>query len=175
MAYHPPQRAVGSCCFVSSRWIQGTFHLSKLHGFDDHLRKLRTFFPLTEVDLGAGPLPFLAVRASAIQAVAPTVREEELLLSPVAGAAPRAVSCYLDHLAIHGTLDLLAGVRTSDFLGHQDGFIPLRGCRVVPGAPGLPEPLAVVFVNARAIVAVAEEEPARPGSPAPPAGGHAPR
>ena len=174
MGYHPPQRAVGSCCFVSSRWILGTFHLPKLHGFDDHLRKLRTFFPLTDVDLGAGPLPFLAVRASAIQAVAPTAREEELLLSPVAGAAPRAVSCYLDHLAIHGTLELLPGVRTSDYLGHQDGFIPLRTCRVVPGAPGLSEPLPVVFVNARSIIAVAEEEPAEPRAQGAPAKGYAP-
>lgn len=157
--YHPPQRAVGTQCFTISRWVGGTFHLPKLHGFDDHLRKVRCFFPLTDVDLGAGALPFLALRASAIHAVAPTVREEELLLSPVPDATPRGVSCYLENLAVHGTLELLPGLRTSDFLGHQEGFIVMRGCRLVPPAPGVAEPVPVVFVNARAIVAVAEEQP----------------
>lgn len=159
MTYHPPQRAVPAVCFTTSRWIRGTFHLPKLHGFDDHLRKATTFFPLTGVDLGEATLPFLAVRASAVHAVAPACRIEELLLSPIAGATRRAVSVYLEHLAVHGTLELLPGIRTSDYLGHHEGFIPLRGCRVVPGAPGLCAPLDIVFVNARAVIAVAEEEP----------------
>jgi hypothetical protein len=60
-------------------------------------------------------------------------------------------------VAVHGTLELLPGVRTSDFLEHQAGFIMLRACRLVPQLPGRPEPVPVVFVNARAILAVAEE------------------
>lgn len=89
--------------------------------------------------------------------VVPEIAERELHLQPVLGAQPRDVSCYLEHVAVHGVLELLPGVRTSDFLAHQTGFITLRACRIVPALAGRPEPIPVVFVNAAAILALAEE------------------
>jgi hypothetical protein len=158
MKHLPPQRPIPTLCFTSARWVPGTFHLPKVHGFDDHLRKLRAFVPLTDADLGAGAVPFVAFRAAAIEAVAPRVSEDELqLATPGAGARPRAVSCHLENLAVHGTIDLHPGVRTSDFLVLQEGFITLRRCRIVPAPPGLPEVVPTVFVNARGVVAVTEE------------------
>lgn len=157
-AYHPPQRAISALVLSVSRWLRATFHLPQRHGFDDHLRKGRSFFPLTEVAFAAdAQLPFLALRASAVQVVVPEAQEKELMLSSPAGAVSRDVSCYLENLAVHGKLDLLPAVRTSDFLAHQEGFITLRGCRIVPAVPGLPEPVPVVLVNALSIVGVAEE------------------
>jgi hypothetical protein len=102
-------------------------------------------------------LEFLALRASAAHLVVPEVAERELHLQPVLGTQPRDVSCYLEHVAVHGTLELLPGVRTSDFLAHQTGFIVMRACRIVPALAGRPEPIAVVFVNASAILALAED------------------
>ena len=158
MAYHPPQRPVPARVLSLGRWIRGTFHVPKLHAFDDHLANGRTFFTLTGVDLGgAAPIPFVALRASAAHVVVPDVAASELLLQPVSGTAPREVSCYLEHLAVRGRLELRQGVRTSDFLAHQEGFIVLRACRLVPALPGRAEPLPVVLVNARAVVALAEE------------------
>ncbi len=158
MKHMPPQRAVPCLCFTGGRWIPGTFHLPKVHGFDDHLRKLRTFVPLTDVDLGAGPLRFVALRAEALQAVVPRAGEEELQLGPEgAGTTARAVSCYLEGLAVHGTVEVHPGLRTSDFLLLHEGFIALRGCRVVPPPPGSAEPVPLVFANARSVVAVTEE------------------
>jgi len=158
MKHVTPQRAVPALCFTGGRWIPGTFHLPKVHGFDDHLRKLRTFVPLTDADLGAGALGFVAVRSEALQAVVLRVSEEELQLTPAgAGASPRAVSCYLEGLAAHGTVEVHAGLRTSDFLLLHEGFIALRGCRLVPAPPGATEPAPLAFVNARGVVAVTEE------------------
>jgi hypothetical protein len=158
MAYHPPQRAVGAFILSLDHWIRATFHLPKLHAFEEHLARDRAFFSLTNVAFGEGTvLEFLALRASVAHLVVPEVAERELRLQPVAGTSPRDVSCYLEHVAVHGTLELLSGVRTSDFLEHQEGFIMLRACRIVPALAGRPEPVPVVFVNARAILAVAEE------------------
>jgi hypothetical protein len=158
VAYHPPQRAVGASVLSLSRWLRGTFHVPKLHAFEEHLARGRTFFSLTNVSLGSGPaLDFLALRVSTVHLVVPDVAERELRVAPVTGAVPRDVTCYLEHLAVHGTLELLPGVRTSDFLAHQQGFITLRGCRLVPPLQGRVEPLPVVFLNAQSIVAVAEE------------------
>jgi hypothetical protein len=102
-------------------------------------------------------LEFMALRASAAHLVVPEVAERELQLQPSIGANVREVSCYLEHVAVHGTLELLPGVRTSDFLAHQSAFILLRACRIVPALAGRPEPIPVVFVNAGAILALAEE------------------
>lgn len=158
MAYRPPQRAVGAFILSLDHWVRGTFHLPKLHAFEEHLARGRAFFSLTNVQLGEGAaLEFLALRASASHLVVPEVAERELRLKPVVGTLPREVSCYLEHVAVHGTLELLPGVRTSDFLAHQTGFIMLRACRIVPPLPGRPEPVPVVFVNGGAILAVAEE------------------
>jgi len=157
-AYHPPQRAIPAFILSLGRWIRGTFHLPKLHAFDDHLERGRTFFALTNVALGEGTtLEFLALRASTAHLVVPEVPPYQLALQPTAGTRRHHVSCYLEDVAVHGSLDLLPGVRTSDFLAHQEGFITLRRCRLVPPLPEQTQPIPVVFVNARAIVGVAEE------------------
>lgn len=157
MTYVPPQRAVGAFIFSLDRWIRGTFHLPKLHAFEEHLAKRRAFFPLTDVELGTGgSLDFLALRASAAHIIIPEEPQRDLRLREVTGV-PREVSCYLAQVAVHGKLELLPGVRTSDFLAHQKGFIMLHGCRLVPSLPMRPEPVPVIFVNAGALLAVAEE------------------
>lgn len=158
MAYHPPQRAVGAFILSLDHWFRATFHLPLLHAFEEHLERGRAFFPLTNVEFGHGAiLDFMALRASAAHVVVPAVAERELLLQPVVGTRSREVSCYLEHVAVHGTLELLPSVRTSDFLAHQTGFIMLRGARIVPRLQQRPEPLPVVFLNAEAVLAVAEK------------------
>jgi hypothetical protein len=156
--YRPPQRAVGAWVLSIARWIRCTLHLPTLQALDDHLAHGRAFLPLTDVALGPGaPLPFLALRASAAHVVVPDPPEEQLHLSPQPGTARREVSVYLEHVAVHGALHVRPGLRTSDFFLYQEGYVALRGCRIVPAVAGLTEPLPVAFVNARAIVAVAEE------------------
>lgn len=159
-AYHPPQRAIRAAVLTSARWIHATFHLPRLHAFDDHLARGRTFLPLTQVGFDLGePVAFLALRRSAAVVVAPECRPQMLLLASPADVQPRHVTCHLERVSVRGSLDLRPAVRTSDFLAHQDGFIALRDCTLVPPIPGRDERLPVVFVNARAIVAVAEERP----------------
>jgi len=172
--YHPPQRAVGALILSLGQWLRGTFHLPKLHAFEDHLARGRTFFSLTKVSLSPGaPLEFLALRASAAHLVVPDAVDRHVLFHGNPGTVRHEVSCYLEHVAVHGALELRPGVRTSDFLAHKEGFITLRGCRLVPLLAGRVEPVPVVFVNARAIVAVAEEggrlaeQPAEAAAPTP--------
>lgn len=158
MAYHPPQRAIAASILSLDHWFRATFHLPKLHAFEEHLARGRNFFSLTNVAFDRGAvLEFMALRASAAHLVVPEVAERELRLQPASGTEPREVSCYLEHVAVHGTIELRRDLRTSDFLAHKRGFIILRSCRIVPALPRRAEPLPVVFVNANAIIAVAEE------------------
>lgn len=167
--YHPPQRAVSAWVLSVARWVRCTFHLPRLHAFDAYLHQGREFLPLTGVALGPGaPLPFLALRASAAHVVVPDAEEGQLGLPPIQETEPRAVSVYLEHVAVHGALHLLPGIRTSDFFAHPQGYVVLRGCRLAPAVGAIAEPVPVVFVNAHAIVAVAEEGGAVAiGDPAP--------
>jgi hypothetical protein len=156
--YHPPQRAVGAWVLSVTGWIRCTFHLPEPLAFDDFLQHGRPFLPLTDVGLGPGaPLPFLALRAAAAHLVAPDPPEERLHLPAQKGTSTRDLSVYLERVAVHGTLRLRAGLRTSDFLVHRDGWVALHGCRIEPADRRMVEPLPAVFVNAGAIVAVAEE------------------
>ena len=50
--YRPPQRQIDAWILAGSRWLRGTFHVPRLHSFDDHLQKPRPFLLLTEVSLG---------------------------------------------------------------------------------------------------------------------------
>ncbi|BDG04436.1 hypothetical protein [Anaeromyxobacter oryzae] len=163
--YHPPQRAVRAAVLCGARWLEGTFHVPQRHAFDDHLSNPRAFLALTDVVLGGGPpRPFLALRSAVAQVVVPQVPVEALLLAELPNAKLREVTCYLERVALHGSVALLPGVRTSDFLAHQDGFITLRSCRMVPGLGGRTEPLGAVLVNAASVIAVAED---RSGAVAP--------
>jgi hypothetical protein len=172
MAYHPPQRAIGASILSLDHWFRATFHLATRYGFDDHLARGRNFFSLTNVEFDRGSvLEFMALRASAAHLVVPDVPERELRLRPVDGAEPREVSCYLEHVAVHGTLELRPDVRTSDFLAHKRGFIILRACRIVPSPRPRTDLIPVVFVNASSVIALAEEGGAaveRPERDAPP-------
>ncbi len=156
--YRPPQRAVRAAVLCGARWLEGTFHVPRLHAFDDHLSNAHPFLVLTDVLLGAGPpKPVLALRAAVAQVVVPREPVEALLLNEVPNARLRKVTCYLERVALHGSVALLPGVRTSDFLAHQDGFITLRACRMVPALSDQGEPPATVLVNSASVVAVAED------------------
>lgn len=157
-AYHPPQRAVRAAVFTGSRWIEGTFHLPRLHAFDEHVCRSRTFFSLTDVDVAPGRrLPFLALRAAAAHVIVPRCREDDLLLGEARGLEPREVQVHLERLALRGEVGVLPGVRTSDFLARVEGFITLRRVRLRPPLAGAREPLPVAVLGAAAVIAVVEQ------------------
>jgi hypothetical protein len=157
--YRPPQRQIEAWILAGTRWLRGTFHVPRLHSFDDHLAKPRPFLLLTGVSLGGDrTLPFLALRRSFVSAVIPLCPEPLLQLSPRLGAEARAVECWLENAVAVGELMVMPGVRVSDFMIHHDGFITLRRAVVTPAPPGQEELVPCVLVNNRSVVAVTEEQ-----------------
>jgi hypothetical protein len=157
--YRPPQRQIEAWILAGSRWLRGTFHVPRLHSFDDHLQKPRPFLLLTDVSLGGDRvLPFLALRRSFVNAVVPLCPEPLLQLSVPAGSAPRAVECLLENATAVGEIAMMPGVRVSDYMTHQDGFLTLRRAVVTPAPPGREEFVPCLLVNGREVVAVTEEQ-----------------
>lgn len=156
--YRPPQRTIEAWVLAGSRWLRGTFHVPRLHCFDDHLNKPRPFLGLTDVSLGGDRiLPFLALRRSFVNVVVPLCPSPRLQLDRMPGAEPRAVECWLQDAVVVGELALAPGVRISDYLIHHDGFLALRRAVLTPPPPGHAELLDCVLVNGREVVAVTEE------------------
>jgi hypothetical protein len=156
--YRPPQRKIDAWIRAGARWLRGTFHVPKLHCFDDHLQKPIPFLLLTDVSLGGDRvLPFLALRRSFVDVVVPLCPLAKLQIDVPMGAEWRAVECWLQEAVVVGELALMPGVRVSDFMIHHDGFLTLRRAVVTPAPPGLDELVQCVLVNGREVTAVTEE------------------
>jgi hypothetical protein len=157
--YRPPQRQIVAWILAGSRWLRGTFHVPRLHRFDEHLRKPRPFLLLTDVSLGGDRvLPFLALRRSFVSLVLPECPVALLQIDVHADAGWRAVECWMPEAVVVGELALMPGVRISDFMIHHDGFLALRRAVVTPAPPGREELAECVLVNGREVTAVTEED-----------------
>jgi hypothetical protein len=157
--YHPQQRVVPARILTPSGWVRASFHVVRLVSFRDFLGQVSPFFSLTGVSFpgSAEELPFLALRRSAARLILPACDERRLLL----GREPEElvshqVTCLLESGALRGRLALPPHVRISDFLAHHAGFVPLREADVGPRRTRVP----IVFVNAAALVAVAQDRAA---------------
>jgi hypothetical protein len=157
--YRPPQRQIEAWILAGSRWLRGTFHVPRLHSFDDHLQKPRPFLLLTDVSLGGDRiLPFLVLRRSFVSVVVPLCAEPLLQMDILPGAEPRPVECWLEESVVVGEVAVQPNVRISDFMTHRDGFLCLRRAVVTPPPPGIDEFVPCVLVNGREVVAVTEEK-----------------
>lgn len=163
MPYRPPQRVVPAKVHTGSGWITGSFHLPKLDGFLDFLQRAGAYFNLTDVRLpgAAAPLPFFALRRSAVHLIEPTCPEWQVGLGPEPlGAHERLVSCLLDAGALAGRLVMPADQRVSDFVTRHDGFVVLR--HAVLGPAHVPAPL--LLVNTACLTGIADLGATRPGA-----------
>jgi hypothetical protein len=160
-AYHPPQRVIRARVLAKSRWIEGNFHLPRMHSFLEYIRRPLPFFSVTEVDLGtASPaLRFFALRRSEAAVIVPHCIEEHLQLDPpTPGSAPHTVECLIEAGMLTGLLSLLPHVRVSDCLMRSEGYLPLRAASFASGPLAIPGPVPVLFVNAAALVGVSEPD-----------------
>lgn len=157
--YRPPQRQIEAWILAGSRWLRGTFHVPRLHRFDEHLRKPRPFLLLTDVSLGGDRiLPFLALRRSFVNVVMPLCPVPLLQIDVPAETEWRAVECWLEDAVVVGELALRPTVRISDYMIHHDGFLTLRRAVITPAPPGYAEFAECVLVNGREVVAATEEK-----------------
>ncbi len=152
--YHPPLRTVPLRLHSAQGWVRGRLHLPEAQGLLDHLNHSGPFLKLTEVQLdGGAPLPFFALRASAVSLVLPEV---DLPLSQDSSepGEPHRITCLLGPFTLEGQLDLLPHMRVSDVLMHQSRFFMLRETSL-HGPDGM-EHAARLVVNTAALWGVSE-------------------
>lgn len=157
----PPQREVSSSMYTTAGWISGTFMVPKLRHFNDYLNHPHPFFKLKAVRLPGldKEIPFFVLQRSSIIFIIPDA-QDDALVSPIGGEKmEREVSCAFANGVVSGTLDILKGVRVSDFLMSRAGLFVLRNCSVfvrTGASPDIRHNVPHVMVNADRVIGVSE-------------------
>lgn len=153
--YRPPQQTVTARVFTGAGWLEGTFHLAKLHALPDYLAH-HTWYPLTNVVMSrVGTMPFLALTRQEALLVAPTHVQPHLVTDEL---TPTTATLLFPGGSVDGTLDVPAGMRLSDFVARAAGFLPVRDANVRVWADAGAQFFDRVLINPSRLVGVTEPE-----------------
>lgn len=161
---HPPQHSVPVFVFTSAGWIHGVFHVPVIQNLLSFLNCQDEILKLTDVMLpGTKHIqPFLALQKNSALLVVPQQGLEALKPeSYPASRERRLVTCLLSLGSIHGHLDVIETVRTSDFLLRNASFFEIYQCHMGP-SPFLDpnevtgKPFPVVLVNSKGLIGTTE-------------------
>lgn len=151
------QHLVRARVLTGAGWLEGTFHLSHLHGFAQYLSK-NAWYPLTDVVLAkvGPPLPFfqLARSETLLVVVTPSTRPHPTHSS--SGFRPAGATFVLGPGAVDGTVQLPTRLRLSDFIDNSTGFIHVQGSSVRVWSEEEPETFDDLLLNPQRLVGVME-------------------
>lgn len=153
-AYQPQQQTVAARVLSGAGWLEGVFHVPKLHAFGDYLAH-HPWYPMTNVVMAkVGTMPFFAL-----------TQGETFLVSVAAPLAPgpsehRAVKAtlLLPSGVVDGTLWLPTALRLSDFVERATGFLRVHEANVKLWADSAAVYFEDVLINPRRLVGVTELE-----------------
>ncbi len=152
-AYQPQQQTVAARVLSGAGWLEGVFHVPKLHAFGDYLAH-HPWYPMTNVVMAkVGTMPFFAL----------TQGETFLVGAPSApGPSPEhrtvKATLLLPSGVVDGTLELPASLRLSDYVERTTGFIHVREANVKLWADNAAVWFDALWINPRRLVGVTELE-----------------
>lgn len=162
--YQPHQRQIDAQIYTTAGWMEGTFHFPKKSQLLEALNSQAEFYRLTDIRFLANKreLEFFALQRRSTVLVVPPPDETDLRMVKDE-VWPIRVYCLFDGGYVEGRVRLRKGVRVSDYLPKQDGFVLLEKCKLRLGDTTteffVEEEHEAVFVNAGRIVGISEESP----------------
>ncbi len=165
MAYQPDQRKITSQVLTTAGWLTGTFHVLRSAKFVEQLNVTNEFFRMTDVSfIGRDQvIEFFAVQRGSVTLIVPPTNERDLIIEGIEELVPHQVFMMFDQGYVEGRMMIRKGVRISDFLVRQSGFILLRRCTLYLGSLRdgffVEEQHPSIIVNASMIVGVSETSP----------------
>lgn len=150
------QHQVRARVLTGAGWLEGTFHLSKLHGFAQYLSK-NAWYPMTDVVLAkVGALPFFQLSRAETLLVVLSPGTRPLPTSAPSNLKPQAVSFVLTPGSVDGTVQVASQLRLSDFIDNVSGFIHVQHANVKVLADVGAESFDDVLLNPQRLVGVLE-------------------
>ena len=165
-AYQPETRQVAGHFFTKTFWVKGVIWMPKVRSLQDHLNQNQPYLKMRDASFCDGTgrgAPFLAVRQDSVQLLIPDVGMDNLFTKqPAQEITSRRVNCFFSNGELSGRMDLPANIRVSDELERAPRFVAVHNCMLkLKGdcsPPVLPEPVPLLFLNARDVIAVEELE-----------------
>ena len=155
-------RLVPARIFTQAGWIIGKLHVAAEWRMINFINNVPEFFSLADVILEGRPkvIPLFTLQRAAIQFIVVETPLEKEIDPGMRNQIEHAVSCLLVNGVLHGVISVLQGVRLSDHLSRQEGFVMVKDVRFQLRNPwekrmiDHEEPL--VLLNPQAVVGVSE-------------------
>jgi len=155
-------RLVPTRIFTQAGWIVGKLHVAAEWRMINFINNMPEFFSLADVILEGRPklIPLFTLQRSTIQFVVVEVEPEKEVDTSTRNQVDHPVSCLLQNGVLHGVVSVLRGVRLSDHLSRQKGFVLVKEAHFQLRNPWEKrvidhrEPL--VLLNPHAVVGVSE-------------------
>lgn len=154
MTYKPAQREVKAKILTPTGWLEGVFHIPKKSWFADYLSHEHDFVRVTSVGLPNGEeYPFFALHRAAMILILPM--ETETIERGSERLVPHALLCLLEAGSLQGEIDILPGIRVSDYFHTQSRFVTMHDATLKVGGED-EQKVHRVLVNSDRILGVSE-------------------
>lgn len=155
-------RLVPARVFTQAGWIIGKLHVAAEWRMLNFINNVPEFFSLADVLLEGRPkvIPLFTLQRDAIQFIVVETDLGKEIDPTMRNQIEHAISCLLVNGVLHGVISVLRGVRLSDHLSRQEGFVLVKDVRFQLRNPwekrmiDHEEPL--VLLNPQAVVGVSE-------------------
>jgi len=155
-------RLVPARIFTQAGWIVGKLHVASEWRMINFINNMPEFFSLADVILEGRPkvIPLFTLQRSAIQFIVVETEPEKEIDGGTRNQIEHPISSLLVNGVLHGVISAPQGVRLSDFLSRQKGFVLVKDVRFQLRNPwekrviDHEEPL--VLLNPNSVVGVSE-------------------
>ena len=166
MSYKPPQRDIDCTVMTTAGLITAQVAVAEKGTVLEQLDSVPEFYKLTNASIVGveTTVDFLALQRDSVVFWVPKGEPDDRLHQPIKPAQRGRVYVLFRGGAIAGDLVWREGVRLSDFVTRQNGYIVLRDCTIALGhvrteAPDVRKTRAVVM-NVNHIVGISDDDPA---------------
>ncbi len=124
-------RLVPARIFTQAGWIVGKMHVAAEWRMINFINNVPDFFSLADVILEGRPkvLSLFTMQRSAILFIVVETEVEKELGAGGRNLIEHPISCLLANGVLHGIISAPQGIRLSDYLSRQDGFIQVKDVR----------------------------------------------
>ncbi len=160
MTYKPPQRVVDCTILTTAGFITASTHVLERGLVLEQLDSVDEFYKLTNASIVGvdTTVEFLALQRDSVVFWVPKAEADEMLQAPISPSQQDRVHVLFRGGVITGDLEWREGLRLSDFVTKQTGYLLLRDCKITMGHTA-PREARAVIMNVNQIVGISTEDP----------------
>ena len=155
-------RQVPARILTPAGWIVGKLHVANEWRMINYINNAPDFFTLEDVVVEGRPrvLPLFTLQRSAIEFIVVETEEDRKSDMPQRERIVHPIWCLLQNGLLHGKIEIIPGVRLSEFLSRSKNFLLLNEVHFILNSPRdertIDHKEPVVLLNPAAVIGVTE-------------------